>query len=273
MRYAQLVIGPAGSGKTTYCKVIQEYLQACKRSCYLVNLDPCIEVVERPKRSKLISQPEEATYDLDIRELINIDTVVDELGLGPNGALLHSIEVLNTNIQWLSDSIEERYPDESYLVIDTPGQIELYVHLPYMYNICKLLSDLNINTIAVFLLDVTFLNNHTKLIAGLLTSLASMVSIQTPHINILSKCDLIAESNLYDKVDYMNNYDMMVQCGELPEKYQRLNRIFLNLLEEYNLINFVPLNIEEEESIEGVMAAIDVATQYGEEKEVETRDF
>ena len=42
--YGQVVIGPPGSGKTTYCNGMQQYLRLLVRDCWVVNLDPANEV-------------------------------------------------------------------------------------------------------------------------------------------------------------------------------------------------------------------------------------
>ncbi|XP_051533608.1 GPN-loop GTPase 3 isoform X2 [Myxocyprinus asiaticus] len=47
-RYAQLVMGPAGSGKSTYCSTMVEHCQALNRSVQVVNLDPAAEHFEYP---------------------------------------------------------------------------------------------------------------------------------------------------------------------------------------------------------------------------------
>lgn len=41
-----MVMGPAGTGKSTYCKVIQEHCQNTKRTVHVVNLDPAAEAFE-----------------------------------------------------------------------------------------------------------------------------------------------------------------------------------------------------------------------------------
>lgn len=38
-----MVMGPAGTGKSTYCKVMQEHCQNVRRSVHVVNLDPAAE--------------------------------------------------------------------------------------------------------------------------------------------------------------------------------------------------------------------------------------
>lgn len=42
-KFAQLIMGPAGSGKTTYCHAIQTYCADKKRVVHIINLDPAAE--------------------------------------------------------------------------------------------------------------------------------------------------------------------------------------------------------------------------------------
>ena len=41
--YGQVIVGPPGSGKTTYCNGMQQYLRLIGRECFVVNLDPANE--------------------------------------------------------------------------------------------------------------------------------------------------------------------------------------------------------------------------------------
>ena len=43
--YGQVVVGPPGAGKTTYCDGMQQYLRLVGRDALVVNLDPANEVV------------------------------------------------------------------------------------------------------------------------------------------------------------------------------------------------------------------------------------
>ena len=40
---------------------------------------------------------------LDIRDLISVDDVMEELNLGPNGALVYCMEYLMENFEWLNE--------------------------------------------------------------------------------------------------------------------------------------------------------------------------
>ena len=48
-------------------------------------------------------------YDLafDIRDLITVEDVMEELGLGPNGALIYCMEYLLQNMDWLEDELDK----------------------------------------------------------------------------------------------------------------------------------------------------------------------
>jgi hypothetical protein len=72
MVFGQLVIGPPGSGKTTYCHGMLQYLSALGRRVAIVNLDPANDVLPY-------------TPAVDVADLVCLDTVMEELHLGPNG--------------------------------------------------------------------------------------------------------------------------------------------------------------------------------------------
>jgi GTPase SAR1 family protein len=79
MRYAVLVTGPAGAGKSTFSRSIIAHLQDSKRRVHLVNLDPAAE-------------PFEYEPAIDIKNLISLPDVMEELGYGPNGGLIYCFE-------------------------------------------------------------------------------------------------------------------------------------------------------------------------------------
>ena len=91
-RFGQVVIGPPGSGKTTYCKGLSQYCAAIGRPVAIVNLDPANDALP---------------YDVavDIADLIQLDEVMEQMGLGPNGGLIYCLEHLEKNSDWLVQKI------------------------------------------------------------------------------------------------------------------------------------------------------------------------
>jgi hypothetical protein len=83
MRYAVLVTGPAGAGKSTFCASFMTHLQNSRRTGHLVNLDPA-------------AAPTSFEYEpvIDIKDLISLADVMSdpELRYGPNGGLVYCFE-------------------------------------------------------------------------------------------------------------------------------------------------------------------------------------
>lgn len=71
------------------------------------------------------------------------------------------------------------------------GQIELFSHMPVMKRFIQELKDMSFTVCCVYLLDSQFVADPTKFISGMLSALAAMIQLETPHINVLTKCDLL----------------------------------------------------------------------------------
>ena len=110
-KFGVIVTGPAGAGKSTFASSLIQHLRNNKRSCYYVNLDPAAE--------EFVYEP-----DIDIRDLITLEDVMEEMHLGPNGGLIYCFEFLLENLDFLTDPLEE-VTDEYLIIFDMPGQIEL----------------------------------------------------------------------------------------------------------------------------------------------------
>lgn len=70
------IIRPPGSGKSTYCKGMSEFLNGVKRKCIVINLDPANSI----------------DCSVDICDLITLEDVMDQFELGPNGGLIYCME-------------------------------------------------------------------------------------------------------------------------------------------------------------------------------------
>jgi GTPase SAR1 family protein len=66
MRFIQLVIGPAGVGKSSYCKIMQEHGVATKRTIHVANLDPAAEYFDY-------------SAAFDVKDLISLDQVINKI--------------------------------------------------------------------------------------------------------------------------------------------------------------------------------------------------
>ncbi|KAF7269497.1 GPN-loop GTPase 3 [Rhynchophorus ferrugineus] len=267
MRYAQLVIGPAGSGKSTYCSALAQYGVDTKRNIDVVNLDPAAE---------------HFTYEplVDIRELIQVqDTMEDEeLHFGPNGGLVFCIEYLLENSDWLHERLGEQ--EDDYILFDCPGQIELYTHLTAVKKLVKQLQDWNFNVCSVFLVDVQFMTDGSKFLSGTMAALSVMVNLELPHVNILSKMDLLSKS-ARKRLERFLEPDCHAILGDIElngisafnEKHKKLTETIGRIIEDYSLVRFIPLNLRNYENIGDILITIDNVIQFGEDQDVKTKDF
>lgn len=257
MRYAQLVMGPAGSGKSTYCKYLHEHCETIKRTVHVINLDPAAEHFTYPVTS-------------DIRELVDVDDVMEaeDLKLGPNGGLVFCMEYLIQNLDWLKAELGEG--EDDYFIFDCPGQIELYTHMPVMKQLVEALRSWDFHTCGLFIVDSQFLIDAAKFFSGVMAALSAMVHLEVPFVNVMSKMDLLSKENS-DKLDrYLtpNASELVYDLNEtLPTKFQKLNQAIADVIDDFGLVSFQTLNINDESSMNELLVLIDNAIQYGENLE------
>lgn len=125
MPFAQIVIGPPGSGKSTYCNGCSQFFNAIGRHSQVVNMDPANDALPYP-------------CAVDIRDFITLEEIMQEQQLGPNGGLMYAVESLDNSIDLFILQIKSLVEEEkAYLVFDCPGQVELFTHHSSLFNIFK----------------------------------------------------------------------------------------------------------------------------------------
>lgn len=91
---------------------------------------------------------------------------------------------------WLGEELSA-FGDDDYLLFDCPGQVELYSHVSCFRSLADYLSSHDVRACAVYCLDVQFAASPSKYVAGCLAALAAMVCLEMPHVNVLTKVDLL----------------------------------------------------------------------------------
>ena len=259
-KFGQIVMGPAGSGKSTYCALLADHLKVIKRDCYVVNLDPAAEDFKY-------------SVSVDCRELIQLEDVMEdeELHLGPNGGLLYCMEYIINNLDWLRETLDAN--EDDYFLFDCPGQIELYTHLPLMRQLTNTLQSWDFRLCGVFLVDSQFLGESNKFISGILSSLSCMINLEIAHVSVMSKLDMLPKRSKKKIEEYLDPDVMELAEGVEGDKYKRLTQAICQIIEDYGMVRFLPLDRSDEESVDNVLQHIDMTMQYGEDLEVNPHDF
>ncbi|TDL22052.1 cytoplasmic protein [Rickenella mellea] len=251
MPFGEIVVGSPGSGKSTYAYGKHQLFTALSRPISIVNLDPANDSLPYP-------------CAIDISSLITLKEVMDIHGLGPNGAMLYCIEYLDENYDWLEERLRELGP-EAYVVFDLPGQVELSTNHESLKRIIQKLTKSGFRLAAVHLCDSHYVTDASKYISVLLLSLRAMLHLELPHINVLSKIDIIAqygdlEFNLdyYTEVQDLSYLDHSLSASS--PRFAALNRAICSVIEDFSLVGFETLAVEDKESMLHLTHAIDRAT-------------
>jgi len=253
MPFGEIVCGSPGSGKSTYCHGKHQLLTALNRPVSIVNLDPANDSLPYP-------------CAIDVSSLITLQDVMYEHGLGPNGGILYCMEYLAANYDWLEERLMELGTD-AYVVFDLPGQVELSTNHDSLKTIVGKITQSGFRLAAVHLCDAHYVTDASKYISVLLLSLRTMLHLELPHVNVLSKIDLIQQ---YGDLDF--NLDFYTEVQDLSylenalssssPRYTALNMAMISLVEDYNLVGFETLAVEDKNSMLHLTRAIDRATGY-----------
>ena len=195
--FIAFIIGTAGSGKALLTAAYSEWLKMQKQDVATVNLDP--GVLELPY-----------SPDVDVRDYIDVVSLMDEYKLGPNAALIMAADLIAEEIGKITAEIEALNPD--IVLVDTPGQMELFAFRasgPYI------VSEMTKEPKAIiYLFDSVFCLNPLNYVSNLFLSAAVYNRFLTPQIHVLSKCDLIDSENVNRIVDWSAKPKMLEDAIE-----------------------------------------------------------
>lgn len=258
MPFAQIVIGPPGSGKSTYCNGMQQFLSAIGRKTSIVNLDPANDRVSYP-------------VALDIRDFTRLEDIMKEQNLGPNGGIMYALEEVESSLDDFVSMIESLGKND-YLIFDCPGQVELFTHHSALHKIFKKLEKLDYRLVVVHLIDSYYLTSPSQYISILLLALRSMLQLDLPHVNVLSKIDLLKNYgelpfnlDFYTEVQDLTYLFPLIeeeQKTALGKRYAKLTEAIADMVSEFGLVNFEVLAVEDKKSMISLLTVLDKATGY-----------
>merc|ERR1719245_2788865 len=184
--------------------------------------------------------------------------------------MIYCLEFLQKNIEWLRIRIEE-LPSDAYLLFDMPGQIELNVHHEFSRKLVQqLYHRWDYRLVCVHMIDSYHLANTGNFISCLLMSLSAMLHLELPHVNLLTKMDMLPQfrDQMAMDIEYYTEVQDLTQLlnwmpkDEFNQKFRGLNEALASTITDYSLVSFQCLDIREKESMLSVIKLLDKANGF-----------
>lgn len=213
-----LVIGMAGVGKTTLMHRINLFMVEQGIRGYYVNLDPAVRTVP-------------FSANIDIRDTINYKEVMKQYGLGPNGAILTSLNLFATRFDQVIGILERRAADVDYIFIDTPGQIEAFTWSAGGQIISELLGT-TFPTTVLYISDTPRCVSPTTFMSNMLNSCSVLYKSRLPMVCVFNKIDVTPCEFLEEWMDDFESFQTAVDVDK--EEYMgSLNRSLSLVMDEF----------------------------------------
>ena len=192
-----IVIGMAGSGKTTLMQRLLAHLSSSSIPHYSLNLDPAVTSLPY-------------TPNIDIRDTVNYKQVMQQYSLGPNGAILTSLNLFATRFDQVLQLIDRRTtkqaatPNPLQLVLaDTPGQIEIFTWSASGVIISESLAS-SYPTVLLYVLDTPRCQRPETFMSNMLYACSIMYKSQLPFLLVFNKTDIVSH---HTAVQWMTDYE------------------------------------------------------------------
>ena len=246
------IAGTAGSGKSLLTSKINEYYTRNGAFTAILNLDPGVETLPY-------------SCDVDIRDHVDIVSIMKQYELGPNGALIMANDLIASKIDVIQEEIDKVNPD--YLLVDTPGQIELFA---YRTSGQFLVQNLNLDEkMSIFLFDGSLVTTPVNFVSIALLATSIKLRLGLPTINVLTKTDLIGEK-LKEILKWSTNLSVLENAIS-QEVDGEAYALTTNILRGLNLGGFaqglIPLSNVTGEGMVNLESALSRTINLGEEVE------
>ena len=246
------IVGPAGVGKTTFTAAFSDWLSNFDVTVAKVNLDP--------GALKLPYDP-----DIDVRDIVTVEEMMKNYGLGPNGAIIAAVEKIAIEIDKVKRDLDDLNAD--YILIDAPGQLEVFAFRSCGLHIAQKLAEGHI-AIMLFLIDSIFANTPSSLVSALFLSSSVYFRFMMPQIVALNKIDLLPKDRLQTILEYISSRDSLRTSlsREIPGSLRELTeRLCLALNDVFTYFDVIPISCKTFEGFDAVYNAIQNIAGAGED--------
>jgi len=246
-------IGTAGCGKTTLTHAFQLWLQHEGYDSITVNLDPGAE--------SLPYAP-----DVDVRDWIKLSEIMQEYGLGPNGAQIVAADMLALNIKEIAQVVAGF--DTDFVLIDTPGQLELFTFRQSSRVVVDELS--GEAGILVYLFDPALSRTANGFVSSMMLASTVHFRLPVPMIPVLAKADTLSEED-NDRIEAWSRDYYTLFNALLDESIDSQTQISVEFLQALETVgagrSVIPVSSDTGEGLEDIYAIAQQLLEGGEDIE------
>jgi hypothetical protein len=246
------VTGTAGAGKSLLTSKLYEYYTKNGAFVAVLNLDPGVRNLPY-------------TCDIDVRDYVDVVDIMQQYDLGPNGAVVMANDLIASKIDEIQEEIGKVNPD--YLIVDTPGQIELFAYRSSgRFVVENISSEEKTN---IFLFDGALITTPVNFVSIALLATSIRLRLNLPTINMITKTDLIG-SKLKDILEWSSNLKLL-EDAIAKEADGETYSLTTNILRGLNLGGFaqglIPVSNVTGEGLVNLEGALSRILNLGEEVE------
>jgi len=202
--------------------------------------------------------------DIDIRDWVRLDDVMSEYALGPNGAQIVCSDMIALNTKEVVSTVDTF--KSNYLLIDTPGQMELFAFRQSSSVVVEALG--REDSFLVFLSDPQLSKTPSGFVSNLMLCAVTHFRLMIPFLNVLSKADMLDEEET-EKVlgwsrDPYSLYDSLGQEQGTPQTILSIE--LFKAMENIGMYReLVPVSSETPSGMEDIYNTIQQVFEGGED--------
>ncbi|WFD03968.1 hypothetical protein MOBT1_002665 [Malassezia obtusa] len=217
---AVIVIGMAGSGKSTFVARLAAHMakkaaaahaaraaqpehappsDALPTRPYLLNIDPAV--------AGLGYAP-----NVDIRDTIDYARVMQEYNLGPNGGILTALNLFTTKFDQVLQITEKRANDTDLVVLDTPGQIEIFTWSASGSIITDALASA-MPTVVAYVVDTPRTTAPATFMSNMLYACSILYKTKLPFVVVFNKTDVQSPAFAFDWMHDFEAFQKALAAG------------------------------------------------------------